>query len=401
MDSFPSNAVYAVRLEIEGGESLDQATLDVGQTLDSLFGSPDDPKWPDFLQGDLASVVSLDRLKQAAGQIRSDEEDVHFGLYRKHCILCHGTSGDGLGPTAKLLNPYPRDFRLGKFKYKSTPLGSKPTREDLIRLLRHGVPGTSMAAFDLLKEDEVEALVDYVIYLTVRGEAERALLKTAAMDLDYGDGESLTDDTSMVAAVVQRAVSSWALARDRVPVVEFPSDLPVLGSVRGSGYDETPDPGRLAEIEQSVARGREIYQGPIANCSKCHGVTAMGEGQTTDYDDWTKDYTVLAGIDPQSREELRPMLAAGALKPRHIQPRNLRSGIYRGGGGPQDLYLRIVHGIEGTPMPAAPLLRDNPQGLSERDVWDLVNYLLSLPGDALSMDIGGAGSADEGGIDGR
>ena len=41
-------------------------------------------------------------------------------LYMQHCLHCHGVSGDGAGPTAKFLNPRPRDYRQGIFKFKST-----------------------------------------------------------------------------------------------------------------------------------------------------------------------------------------------------------------------------------------------------------------------------------------
>jgi hypothetical protein len=113
-----------------------------------------------------------------------------------------------------------------------------------------------------------------------------------------------------------------------------------------------------------------------------------------DYDDWTKDWTTAAGLDPQDKTQLRPMLKAGALRPRHILPRDLRTGVYRGGSRPQDLYLRIVHGIEGTPMPAAPRQPEISVGLSESDIWDLVNFLLSLPNQAPSgvSDIAGSPS---------
>ena len=40
------------------------------------------------------------------------------GLYRQHCVHCHGITGDGAGPTAQFLMPYPRDFRTGEFKFK-------------------------------------------------------------------------------------------------------------------------------------------------------------------------------------------------------------------------------------------------------------------------------------------
>ena len=175
---FRVNAVHAERLAIEIGEPLPQAGLeDVVAILRHLFGTPDQPRWPAEPDGE---IVSLERLGRAAGPVYSDEQDQHFGLYRKHCVRCHGTAGDGLGPAARMLSPYPRDFRLGKFKYKSTPTGLKPARRDLLRTIRQGIPGTSMPSFHLLKEEELQALVDYVIYLTARGELERAAQRTGS-----------------------------------------------------------------------------------------------------------------------------------------------------------------------------------------------------------------------------
>lgn len=108
----------------------------------------------------------------------------------------------------------------------------------------------------------------------------------------------------------------------------------------------------------------------------------MGDGQTNNYDAWTKDWT--EGIDLQSKDDLRPFLKLGALKPRVILPRNLRTGVYRGGSEPSDLYLRIVNGIDGTPMPATAMQPENTLGLTENDVWDLVNFLLNLPNEEIS-----------------
>ena len=110
----------------------------------------------------------------------------------------------------------------------------------------------------------------------------------------------------------------------------------------------------------------------------------MGDGQTNNYDAWTKDWT--EGIDPKNKDDLRPFLKLGALKPRHILPRNLRTGIYRGGSEPSDLYLRIVNGIDGSPMPATAMQPSNPQGLTENDVWDMVNFLLNLPHEEINRD---------------
>ena len=84
------------------------------------------------------------------------------------------------------------------------------------------------------------------------------------------------------------------------------------------------------------------------------------------------------------RKALKPYLAVGGLKPVAISPRDLRLGVYRGGAEPADLYRRIVQGIEGTPMPAVALKPENPQGLSEDEVWALVAYILNMKTEANS-----------------
>ena len=37
--------------------------------------------------------------------------------YDIYCTTCHGPTGDGQGPVGKSLNPPPRDFTKGDFKY--------------------------------------------------------------------------------------------------------------------------------------------------------------------------------------------------------------------------------------------------------------------------------------------
>ena len=53
----------------------------------------------------------------------------------------------------------------------------KPTDDDLRRVLLNGVAGTAMPSFKLLNEGEIEALIDYVKYLAIRGEVERRLIE--------------------------------------------------------------------------------------------------------------------------------------------------------------------------------------------------------------------------------
>jgi mono/diheme cytochrome c family protein len=54
---------------------------------------------------------------------------------------------------------------------------------------------------------------------------------------------------------------------------------------------------------------------------------------------------------------------------------------------PIDIYWRIKNGIEGTPMPAStmkPPGDPNAKGLTPEDIWDIVNYVQSLPNESIS-----------------
>jgi mono/diheme cytochrome c family protein len=242
-------------------------------------------------------------LAMAAGPVQSDEIGRPQGLYREHCAHCHGITGDGAGPTSLFLDPYPRDFRMGAFKFKSTPIGRKPTYDDLHQIMIEGIPGTAMPSFRLLPEDELEALIQYVIYLSMRGEVERALIFESVNELDPDerlldvelqreDPDTFRMQADFIRAIAADVINSWLDADNHVvPVPPRPTGM---------------------DLEESIIRGRELYYGTVANCFTCHGDGALGDGQTDDYDDWTKDWTTAIGIDPQDREEVREFLALRA-----------------------------------------------------------------------------------------
>jgi cbb3-type cytochrome c oxidase subunit III len=83
-------------------------------------------------------------------------------VYDKHCAQCHGEKGDGLGPAAPHLMPRPRDFTAGKFKLRTTPSGQLPTDDDIKRVVRLGMPYTSMPPWPSLTDAEVDAVVKYL-----------------------------------------------------------------------------------------------------------------------------------------------------------------------------------------------------------------------------------------------
>ena len=182
-----------IQIEEDSSEPIteDQQRL-INETMLAMFGTPDDPANP-FPEDEDAEVKAsggpltnfgfdVDKLKIAAGPAYKDAEGNQHGLYRLHCAHCHGVTGGGDGPTAPFLNPYPRDYRPGVFKYKSTFGAAKPSHDDLKRVLVHGVAGTSMPSFRTLPDNEIEALVEYVRYLSVRGETEIRLIEYLASE---------------------------------------------------------------------------------------------------------------------------------------------------------------------------------------------------------------------------
>jgi mono/diheme cytochrome c family protein len=411
---------------------------------------------------------------------------------------------------------------MGIFKFKSTKRGAKPTREDMAKLIRDGITGTAMKKINELTEEDVQALTDYVIYLSIRGQLERELIDGAALDLDLESGERVIDTefartaktkekrmeellekidaddllefdkfnefamrltsepkleeklkaddddavealttylagkyktsgkivaelnklqeepfevedetTEELAAELADAladryedhvdfaqeleedaelksqleeasksttgkdllryelyVDAWEIAEDIVAnlatewleaedevfeVPEPPSIIPVAESYEDFVALRQGD--KADALAESVKRGQELFVGKIANCSKCHGEKGRGDGQTTDYDDWTKDWTTRVGLKPEDRESLVPLLARGALPPINAKPRNLEDGLFHGGSTSEDLYRRIMMGIEGTPMPAATFVEGQ---FEQDDVWHLINFIRSL-----------------------
>lgn len=380
MQTFEPNLVHAYKYELRDNVPMDQALDDANWIVREMFGTAESPKLPEFIseEDDLQGLVNAEHLLE--GQ----------QLYNKNlCVTCHGVTGHGRGETAALLTPYPRDYRMGVFKFKSTSRNAKPTRDDLAWLIRHGIAGTTMKALPDLTDPEIEKIVDYVIYLSWRGETERALIDSAVFDLDPAEDrlivpahQNLTEGEEAEAFeegweyAVEYASDigfAWAEAEDELVEVEIPEDLPVPES--NEQFREMMEGDQADALLASVKRGEELFRGKIAACNKCHGDQGKGDGQTTDFDDWTKDWTSRVGLDPKNEDALIPLMARGALAPKNIRPRNFAEGLFRGGSKPEDLFRRIRVGIAGTPMPAVTFV---PGEFEERDIWHLINFIRSL-----------------------
>lgn len=126
-------------------------------------------------------MVGLIALAGTAANAQSGDEENGEAVYIKRCLQCHGDEGDGLGPAAERLNPPPRDFTYGLFKFKTTPFDEDlPNDSDLIRMIRDGMPGTAMPGWgDMLSEQDIIDVIAYIkIFADLEGEPE--------LQLDYG-----------------------------------------------------------------------------------------------------------------------------------------------------------------------------------------------------------------------
>jgi mono/diheme cytochrome c family protein len=101
---------------------------------------------------------------RAAGPDLGTEAQRESGkkLYLKNCSQCHGEKGDGEGYAAQHLRPRPRNFTTGKFKIRTTPNGALPTHQDLVNIIRHGMPYTSMPAWPNFSDQEVSDLAYFI-----------------------------------------------------------------------------------------------------------------------------------------------------------------------------------------------------------------------------------------------
>lgn len=77
-------------------------------------------------------------------------------FFKGTCARCHGEKGDGHGPIAIYLDPYPRDLtKVGFMNSKSD--------ERLITSIKEGVAGTSMAPWGhVINDEQVRGLLAYI-----------------------------------------------------------------------------------------------------------------------------------------------------------------------------------------------------------------------------------------------
>lgn len=208
--------------------------------------------------------------------------------YVLYCRACHGEKGDGKGPAARGMRPPPRDFTLGTFKFAAVPGGTLPHDDDLERIVRSGLHGTAMLAWDGVPPKNLAQIIQY--------------LKTFS--------------------------SRW---KDEEP---------------GEAIRPTPDPWKGREGD-AVVRGQKVYHG-LAQCFSCHPAYAPKAFIFEASRELTGNPTTDFRQDMYG-SELKESDFGVKLLPPDFTRSELRS--IRADHRMEDLYRVIASGVGGTAMP--------------------------------------------------
>ena len=215
-----------------------------------MFGTPDDP----YVLADTGLEARPDPHGRRPGRAATSSA-ARPGLYRRHCGHCHGTTGDGLGPTAAVAQSLSARLPARQIQIQVDRAARQADRrrsgpDPAPRRARHGHALVRPVAADA----QIKALVEYVKYLSMRGETELRLIGAMA---DLSEGEKL-----QIAAVESGRRDLEAARRESGP--RPAKHHPAGGKARSGAW-----PPRSPRVS-------ELFYSTKGNCAKCHGPARAG-----------------------------------------------------------------------------------------------------------------------------
>ncbi len=195
-----------------------------------------------------------------------------------------------------------------------------------------------MPAFQWLSQEDLDAVIDYVIYLSLRGRVEEVV---TAMAEDEYDEEDPIEAAEFVTAL-EDEVQRWQAAEGNI--------------IRAVSAEP-------AYNEESVKLGRTLFI--KSSCYSCHGADAQGQTE------WLSPEFLAAQAAASEQDRIKinyddwgyPAPAA-----------NITARMLHGGRRPIDIYRRIYTGVTGTVMPAfGQIFAENPDA-----IWHMVHYVLHI-----------------------
>ena len=159
----------------------------------------------DWREGFVSTKLVGVHVTEATPQDKKDLMALGKHVYERRCLGCHGDKGDGNGPSAEFLNPKPRNFTSGVYKFKSTPgKEALPTDSDLFATLTHGLWGTSMPSWYMITKRERLAVIQYIKTFSDRWEKEKPTQaitvpsETAVTEASLAEGKALYQQNCMI-----------------------------------------------------------------------------------------------------------------------------------------------------------------------------------------------------------
>lgn len=220
-----------------------------------------------------ATVVDLRPLLAPTPKLLSEGEDV----YKANCVPCHGEDGYGNGPRAAGLNPPPRNYHSGKFKFGTSVL-------TLYHTVTNGSPGTSMPSFIALSPEERMAVVHYVRtnFIPKWAWQNNTAEQLAALATPAASGPAKLPPLNPVPEGQRIPIAVAMQLLERQGTTAQPQPLPPAKVKR-------PDPPPPAA---DLAVGGAVYR---LHCQSCHG--ARGQGGIP---------TMMIGSDPYVEVTAQP-----------------------------------------------------------------------------------------------
>ncbi len=229
--------------------------------------------------------------KFAGGKVvTADTLNLGQMTYTEYCVSCHGVKGDGNGIAAKGMWPPPRNFKLGLYKFGNVPSGELPHDEDFYRIIKNGLHGTAMLAWDI-SDKRLDAVTQYI--------------KTFAPEVWEAKDKNL-----------------------------------------GEAVVLTQDPYLLPRKDYAVQYGKEVYHA-VANCQTCHQAYAP----KAEIIEWNKKFNPTASA-PEFDDKLYTIKLQESEHGYKAVPPDFTFHPVRSAKTVEELYLRLASGVGGTSMPA-------------------------------------------------
>ncbi len=114
----------------------------------------------------LATIFATFAALMLAGAAHADAAKGKEVFVKTNCNSCHGMTGKGDGPVAAALDPKPRDYTKGDFKFDANGDGTAGTDEDLALVIKNGAAAYGGSAMMMpnptLSDADIALLIGYI-----------------------------------------------------------------------------------------------------------------------------------------------------------------------------------------------------------------------------------------------